>query len=71
MKVLSIATFLAVIGSSLAVQCYVCNSKVDSSCNDPFANSSPALIEAFLKSCPEKEGDEEPFCRKTKMWCKS
>lgn len=67
MKAITIIALFAVIGSGAALQCFVCNSNVDSSCNDPFSADSPALIDAFLQRCENKTG-METFCRKNKMW---
>ncbi|XP_042236109.1 uncharacterized protein LOC121875587 [Homarus americanus] len=72
----SCLTLFAIIGTAMALQCYVCNNVMDSACNDEFSYDSPALKAAFIKNCsdeiPALSGDNETivdvFCRKTKLY---
>nr|XP_053633513.1 uncharacterized protein LOC128689352 [Cherax quadricarinatus] len=60
-------TLLALSGIAYGIQCFVCNSKIDSACADEFQDDSPALIEAFLQECELPDNETQAFCRKAKM----
>lgn len=67
MKAFVALTLLAVVGTATALQCFNCNSEIDSACNDDFNYDSPALQGAFIETCKE-ENDVTPFCRKSKSY---
>jgi len=67
MKVFVACAILAIVGSAAALQCFTCNSAIDSACSDEFKFDSPALLKEFNKTCHEEEGTV-PFCRKIKTW---
>ncbi|XP_045601454.1 uncharacterized protein [Procambarus clarkii] len=60
-------TLLALSGAAYGIQCFVCNSKMDSACQDEFNYDSPALQEAFTQTC---DNVTEAFCRKSKIYLK-
>lgn len=67
MKVLiSSLALLALVGTGVAIRCFVCNSETDSACNESMQSDSPAMINAFGKECPMMENETMPFCRKVK-----
>lgn len=47
--------------TSEGIQCFQCNSFYNSSCADPFNETSQILIQSYLKECPS----ESTYCRKT------
>jgi len=57
---------LAIVGTAVALDCFECNSEDDPACQDEFQTNSTALQNAFIKTCPVKDG-MEPFCRKMRM----
>ncbi|XP_068202406.1 UPAR/Ly6 domain-containing protein crok-like [Palaemon carinicauda] len=70
MKVVIALSVLAVVGTVTALKCFTCNSQTDSACNDLFNSDSPALQQAFIVDCDEKDG-VTPFCRKVKYAIKN
>lgn len=62
----TVVAFLAVIGTAVALECFVCNSHEDQACSDEFQVNSTALQNAFIKTCEEKD-NQTPFCRKMRM----
>lgn len=67
MKV-AIFALIALFGVAHSLKCFQCNSEVDQACADDFAEESPALVKAFFRNCPDKDGEAAGFCRKSKMW---
>jgi len=67
---------LSFFGISFSLMCYVCNSKTDHACNDPFrGHGSDTIKNEFLKNCnetqPEGLENPEPHCRKVQTWVES
>ncbi|XP_063591031.1 uncharacterized protein LOC134768255 [Penaeus indicus] len=62
----TVVALLAIIGTAVALECFVCNSHEDQACADEFQVNSTALQNAFIKTCEEKD-NQTPFCRKMRM----